>query len=99
VVNFWLPIPFGGVSYLSLRFESLGWRQRLSSARDEIVEHPSRASLNSTKPTEPPSARPVDATVEGPAVNPPMADTSTPRPKDDAPKIRPFSKPGDAATG
>jgi uncharacterized protein (TIRG00374 family) len=99
VVNFWLPIPFGGLSYLSLRFESLGWRQRLSSARDEIVEHPSRASLNATRPTEAPSARPVDSTVEAPAVNPSLADSSTPRPKEEAPKIRPFRKPGDAATG
>ena len=32
VVNFWLPIPVGGVAYLSLRFETLGWRQRLHNA-------------------------------------------------------------------
>jgi hypothetical protein len=50
VVNFWLPIPVGGVSYLSLRFESLSWRQRLSRAREEIVEQPSEVSSNGRRP-------------------------------------------------
>jgi len=55
VVNFWLPIPVGGVSYLSLRFESVSWRQRLSSAREEMVEHPSQPSWNGAKPARRPS--------------------------------------------
>ena len=38
LVNFWLPIPVGGGTYLSLRFTSEGWRERLHSVRDEIVE-------------------------------------------------------------
>ncbi len=97
VVNFWLPIPFGGLSYLSLRFESLGWRQRLSSARDEIVEHPSRSSLNGTKPTIPPPTRQIDSTVAGPTLDVPLVDASPPRVNDEAPKIRPLSKPDDAA--
>jgi hypothetical protein len=97
VVNFWLPIPFGGLSYLSLRFESLGWRQRLSSARDEIVEHPSRSSLNGAKPTSPPSAPHIDSSVAGPAIDVALADTSPPRRNDEAPKIRPLPKPDDAA--
>ena len=38
LVNFWLPIPVGGGTYLSLRFTSEGWRERFHSVRDEIVE-------------------------------------------------------------
>lgn len=38
LVNFWLPIPVGGATYLSLRFDSEGWRERFHSVRDEIVE-------------------------------------------------------------
>jgi uncharacterized protein (TIRG00374 family) len=37
-VNFWLPIPIGGATYLSLRFTSEGWRDRIKSARKEIEE-------------------------------------------------------------
>jgi len=37
--NFWLPIPIGGLSYLSLRFSGEGWRQRFRHVRDEVVEH------------------------------------------------------------
>jgi uncharacterized protein (TIRG00374 family) len=37
--NFWLPIPVGGLCYLSLRFSGEGWRQRIhhlsESARDQ----------------------------------------------------------------
>jgi hypothetical protein len=51
LVNFWLPIPVGGVAYLSLRFESLGWRQRLRNAREEIVEQPEKVSSNRTTPS------------------------------------------------
>ncbi len=36
LVNFWLPIPVGGIAYLSLRFSGEGWRQRLRDARDEV---------------------------------------------------------------
>ena len=32
LVNFWLPIPVGGIAYLSLRFSGEGWRQRLRHA-------------------------------------------------------------------
>lgn len=59
VVNFWLPIPAGGVSYLSLRFESLGWRQRISHARDDLVEHPSQTTFNATPATTPPPTEPT----------------------------------------
>jgi uncharacterized protein (TIRG00374 family) len=37
LVNFWLPIPVGGVAYLSLRFSGEAWRQRLRHARDEVA--------------------------------------------------------------
>ncbi len=37
LVNFWLPIPIGGIAYLSLRFSGEGWSQRLRHARDEVV--------------------------------------------------------------
>ncbi len=109
LVNFWLPIPVGGISYLTLRFETLGWRQRLREAREEIVEHPSQASLNGTKTTSPPPAPSdrdtIDATVEAPNPEVPVADTSGPRTVDKPPPARPEEKakikrrsvPGDAA--
>jgi len=37
LVNFWLPIPVGGVAYLSLRFSGEGWRQRLRHAREQVA--------------------------------------------------------------
>lgn len=42
LVNFWLPIPLGFASYLSLRFSrDTGWRQRLEVARHEAAQgHP-----------------------------------------------------------
>ncbi|MHB8682187.1 MAG: lysylphosphatidylglycerol synthase transmembrane domain-containing protein [Acidimicrobiales bacterium] len=44
LVNFWLPIPAGFGSYLSLRFSSeTGWRQRLEVAREEAT-HPTFAA-------------------------------------------------------
>jgi uncharacterized protein (TIRG00374 family) len=36
LVNFWLPIPVGGIAYLSLRFSGEGWGQRLRHARQEV---------------------------------------------------------------
>ncbi|HRA34925.1 MAG TPA: YbhN family protein, partial [Acidimicrobiales bacterium] len=33
-VQFWLPIPLGGVAYLSLRFGALGRQHRLGTVRD-----------------------------------------------------------------
>jgi uncharacterized protein (TIRG00374 family) len=103
VVNFWLPIPVGGVSYLSLRFESLGWRQRLSSAREEIVEHPSRTSLNDLNANATPATRRrdvIDAPVEGPPLDgPQVVDTTGPglSGDDPAPPFHPGR--GDAAAG
>jgi uncharacterized protein (TIRG00374 family) len=37
LVNFWAPIPAGGIAYLSLRFSGEGWRQRLGDARNEVA--------------------------------------------------------------
>jgi uncharacterized protein (TIRG00374 family) len=37
LVNFWLPIPVGGVAYLSLRFSGERWGQRFRRARDEVA--------------------------------------------------------------
>ena len=36
LVNFWLPIPIGGLAYLSLRFSGVGWRDRLREVRNEV---------------------------------------------------------------
>jgi len=36
LVNFWAPIPVGGIAYLSLRFSGEGWRDRLHDAREEV---------------------------------------------------------------
>jgi uncharacterized protein (TIRG00374 family) len=36
LVNFWAPIPVGGIAYLSLRFSGEGWRERLRDARHEV---------------------------------------------------------------
>ncbi len=104
VVNFWLPIPVGGVSYLSLRFESLSWRQRLSKAREEIVEHPSQPSSNGPKPAVPSDRILTDEhTVDAPGIAvPDIADATIPT----VPTIpgRPEETPsrrhrGDAASG
>jgi hypothetical protein len=83
VVNFWLPIPVGGASFLSLRFEAVGWRQRLSRARDEIVEHPSQHSFNGKVPTTPPPTNDRvlthEHTVEAPGIAvPDIADAPRP---------------------
>jgi uncharacterized protein (TIRG00374 family) len=41
LVNFWLPIPAGFGSYLSLRFSrDTGWRRRLEVAREEATAEP-----------------------------------------------------------
>ena len=37
LVNFWLPIPVGGIAYLSLRFSNEGWGQRLRHARGAVA--------------------------------------------------------------
>jgi len=101
VVNFWLPIPVGGVSYLSLRFESLSWRQRLSKAREEIVEHPSVPSSNGTTP-----ARPNDRiltnehAVDAPGIAvPDIADASIPKVPGKADETPSHQESGGAASG
>jgi hypothetical protein len=41
LVNFWLPIPVGGICYLSLRFEGVeGFRQRVSEVRNVATTTP-----------------------------------------------------------
>jgi uncharacterized protein (TIRG00374 family) len=104
VVNFWLPIPFGGISYMSLRFESLSWRQRFRSARDEIVEHPSRASLNGTDPKNAPppddERSAIDTTVEVPPIEvPDIVDSSVVTGPDTNAGSTPGHEHGDAAAG
>jgi uncharacterized protein (TIRG00374 family) len=37
LVNFWLPIPVGGIAYLSLRFTNEGWRHPLRQAGEAVV--------------------------------------------------------------
>jgi hypothetical protein len=102
VVNFWLPIPVGGVSFLSLRFETLGWRQRLVSATNEMVEHPSQPSFNGATPPVSPTppadqVRPHEAVVEGPGIaGPQIIDASGPHEPDAAP---PPGPPTGSATG
>jgi uncharacterized protein (TIRG00374 family) len=49
LANFWLPIPIGGGTYLSLRFERVGWRQRLHEAHEEIVVQPEPAGSDDAK--------------------------------------------------
>ncbi|MHB8330004.1 MAG: lysylphosphatidylglycerol synthase transmembrane domain-containing protein [Acidimicrobiales bacterium] len=51
LVNFWLPIPVGGASYLSLRFSTGDdWRQHLAAARDEVVNHPAYQTREASVP-------------------------------------------------
>ncbi|HXX90952.1 MAG TPA: lysylphosphatidylglycerol synthase transmembrane domain-containing protein [Acidimicrobiales bacterium] len=40
LVNFWLPIPVGGLAYLSLRFSGVSWRDRLREVRKEVSVAP-----------------------------------------------------------
>jgi hypothetical protein len=102
VVNFWLPIPAGGVSYMSLRFESVGWRQRLTKAREEIVEQPLDPSANGTKPAAP---HPGDADTGPPtAALPPGAvpgvvDAPAPDAPDQSPPVPTPPEHGDVASG
>jgi hypothetical protein len=99
VVNFWLPIPAGGVSYMSLRFESVGWRQRLTKAREEIVVHPSTPTANGTKPTTPHQGLgPTDDVTAGlpPVEVPDTVDTAAP---DAGPEIPTRPGHGDVASG
>ncbi len=53
LVNFWLPIPVGGIAYLSLRFSGEGWRQRLRHARDEVVSIDGDTVLRTTEALSP----------------------------------------------
>ncbi|HXQ90239.1 MAG TPA: YbhN family protein [Acidimicrobiales bacterium] len=73
LVNFWLPIPLGGVAYLSLRFSGEGWRERLRSARTEVEAYeatgipstprghgaPGKAALRREADPPPPDRRPA----------------------------------------
>jgi hypothetical protein len=51
LVNFWAPIPVGGISYLSLRLSgNEGWRQRLHDAREEVATLDRHAPSDSNGP-------------------------------------------------
>jgi len=58
LVNFWLPIPAGGVAYLSLRFSGERWGQRIHHARQEVAEGIPRAAPD-TQPGAPMRTIPV----------------------------------------
>jgi hypothetical protein len=62
LVNFWLPIPVGGLAYMSLRFTGEGWRQRFQEVREEVVEH---------EPVGPPPATDAGQADASPAGGPP----------------------------
>jgi uncharacterized protein (TIRG00374 family) len=50
--NFWLPIPVGGLCYLSLRFSGEGWRQRLRHVSDSArAEEPDGTDTGAAGPT------------------------------------------------
>ena len=46
-VQFWLPIPLGGLAYASLKLGSLGRRRRLDAVRDLAAETASRRTSGS----------------------------------------------------
>ncbi len=51
LINFWLPIPVGGLAYLSLRLTpGGGWRQQLRSARDSVTSPPPDAGAAADAP-------------------------------------------------
>jgi len=37
LINFWLPIPVGGLAYVSLRFSEVGWRERVREVRNQVL--------------------------------------------------------------
>ncbi len=83
LVNFWLPIPVGGLAYMSLRFTGEGWRQRFAAVREEVVVRPD----GTTDPTGPeardpeaddPEAR--DPEARDPAAEGTSTDTTAPAP-------------------
>lgn len=104
LVNFWLPIPVGGAAYLSLRFEEVGWRQRLHEAREEIVVHPSQRGqaddgIGSTE--SPPAQSPSAQSAPGPSATtrplpPGVVELPEARPSAPANGARP---PGASGTG
>ena len=59
--NFWLPIPAGGLAYLSLRFSGEGWRQRLRHVRDEV-----RAPDGPARTSGEPAGRATEGAAGGP---------------------------------
>ena len=72
LVNFWLPIPVGGIAYLSLRFSGEGWGQRLRHAGREMA-----AGLDETSVDLVVGAA-ADTTASGDPVSPPAEPTSAP---------------------
>lgn len=64
--NFWLPIPVGGLSYLSLRFSGEGWAQRLGHVRDEVAEPAMKDSGAGTSTAEGPDPARADAEAGDP---------------------------------
>ena len=71
-MNFFLPIPIGGLAYVSLRFSGVGWRDRLRTVRNEVSVEPTDTT-DATGATETPADRTStedatavpDATVAG----------------------------------
>jgi uncharacterized protein (TIRG00374 family) len=91
-VNFWLPIPIGGATYLSLRFTSEGWRERIRSARKEI-EEPEKGSAAEGGASEGPAKGGPSGAVDSPA---PEADRGSPTKQSTERDASETHEPGDA---
>jgi uncharacterized protein (TIRG00374 family) len=53
LVNFWLPIPIGGLAYVSLRFSGVGWLDRLREVRYEVSMGADEEPATPAEPVEP----------------------------------------------
>ena len=90
LVNFWLPIPVGGLAYLSLRFSGVGWRERLREVRREVsisTGTPEPESQTTPPESVPPESVPPESVQL--AAPQPAAAPSGPAPKAGPPPATP----------
>jgi len=105
LVNFWLPIPVGGIAYLSLRFTGEAWGQRLRHAGQEMAAGLDDTSVElvggaagrhseRTTPVDPSPPPTVRSASAGPSTPTGPAAAGDPSPPSD-----PASPPADPPSG
>ncbi|HUO48348.1 MAG TPA: flippase-like domain-containing protein, partial [Acidimicrobiales bacterium] len=87
LVNFWLPIPVGGLAYLSLRFSGVGWRDRLREVRREVSIGNVAASADTPASDDGTDTADVDSS----------ADMAAPAPQEQGPAVPTETRTGPEA--